>query len=385
MLFIKNAEIYTMADEIIENGCILIEAGKIKEIGNDLVAPLDATVVDASGKKVFPGFIDAHCHIGMWEEGIGFEGADGNEMTDPVTPHLRAIDALNPRDEAFENAIKGGVTAAATGPGSANVIGGTFAVVKLHGDRIDDMVMNPSVAMKCAFGENPKRVYAEKKITPTTRMGTAAKLRETLAKAVEYSKKIELAGDDASKLPAYDMKLEAMLPVVKGEIPLKAHAHRADDIFTSIRIAKEFGVKLTLEHCTEGHLIADHLAKEGYFATIGPSFGSKSKFELNNKTFDTPRVMVEAGCKIAIMTDSPVIPLEYLPMCAALAHKAGLDEMEALKCITINPAEVLGVQERIGSLEAGKDADIVIWDRHPFDLQAHVEMTIVNGEIVYKK
>ena len=385
MLFIKNAEIYTMVGEIIENGCILIEAGKIKEIGNDLVAPLDATVVDASGKKVFPGFIDAHCHIGMWEEGIGFEGADGNEMTDPVTPHLRAIDALNPRDEAFENAIKGGVTTAATGPGSANVIGGTFAVVKLHGDRIDDMVMNPSVAMKCAFGENPKRVYAEKKITPTTRMGTAAKLRETLAKAVEYSKKIELAGDDASKLPAYDMKLEAMLPVVKGEIPLKAHAHRADDIFTSIRIAKEFGVKLTLEHCTEGHLIADHLAKEGYFATIGPSFGSKSKFELNNKTFDTPKVMVEAGCKIAIMTDSPVIPLEYLPMCAALAHKAGLDEMEALKCITINPAEVLGVQERIGSLEAGKDADIVIWDRHPFDLQAHVEMTIVNGEIVYKK
>ncbi|MBF4694488.1 amidohydrolase [Fusibacter ferrireducens] len=385
MLFIKNAEIYTMAGEIIADGCILIEAGKIKEIGVDLVAPLDATVVDASGKKVFPGFIDAHCHIGMWEEGIGFEGADGNEMTDPVTPHLRAIDSINPRDEAFENAIKGGVTTAATGPGSANVIGGTFAVVKLHGDRIDDMVVNPSVAMKCAFGENPKRVYAEKKVTPTTRMGTAAKLRETLAKAVEYDKKIKFAGDDVSKMPAYDMKLEAMLPVVRGEIPLKAHAHRADDIFTSIRIAKEFGVKLTLEHCTEGHLIADHLAKEGYFATIGPSLGSKSKFELNNKTFDTPRAMVEAGCKIAIMTDSPVIPLEYLPMCAGLAHKAGLDEMEALKCITVNPAEVLGVQDRIGSLEAGKDADIVIWDRHPFDLQAKVEMTIVNGEIVYQK
>lgn len=385
MLFIKNAEIYTMNGHVIQNGSILVEAGKIKEIGKDLVAPLDATVIDASGKKVFPGFIDAHCHIGMWEEGIGFEGADGNEMTDPVTPHLRAIDALNPRDEAFENAIKGGVTTAATGPGSGNVIGGTFAVVKLHGDRIDDMIINPCVAMKCAFGENPKRVYAEKKMMPTTRMGTAAKLRETLAKAIEYNQKIELAGEDASKLPAYDMKLEAMRPVVKGEIPLKAHAHRADDIFTSIRIAKEFGVKLTLEHCTEGHLIADHLAKEGYFAIIGPSFGNKSKFELNNKTFDTPRVMVEAGCKIAIMTDSPVIPLEYLPMCAALAHRSGLDEMEALKCISINAAEVLGIQDRVGSLEAGKDADIVIWDRHPFDLQSHVDMTIVNGEVVYKR
>ena len=306
-------------------------------------------------------------------------------MTDPITPHLRAIDAINPRDEAFENALKGGVTTAATGPGSANVIGGTFSVIKLYGDRIDDMIVKETLAMKCAFGENPKRVYNDKKMMPMTRMGTAAKLRETLAKAVEYRDKKAAAGDDATKLPAYDMKLEAMLPVVNGEIPLKAHAHRADDIFTSIRIAKEFGVKLTLEHCTEGHLIAEHLAKEGYPAIVGPSFGNKSKFELNQKTFDTPGVLHKAGVKVAIMTDSPVIPLEYLPMAAALAHKAGLDEFEALKCITINAAEILGVEDRLGSIELGKDADLVIWNAHPFDLQAKVTYTIVNGKVVYQR
>lgn len=385
MLFIKNAKIYTMAGEVIENGCILVENGKIKEIGTDLVAPLDAQVIAGEGKNVFPGFIDAHCHIGMWEEGIGFEGADGNEMTDPVTPHLRAIDALNPRDEAFENAIKGGVTTAATGPGSANVIGGTFSVIKLHGNRIDDMIVKETLAMKCAFGENPKRVYNDKKMMPSTRMGTAAKLRETLAKTVEYRDKKVAAGGDASKMPSYDMKLEAMLPVINKEIPLKAHAHRADDIFTSIRIAKEFDVLLTLEHCTEGHLIADQLAKEGYPAIIGPSFGNKSKFELNQKTFDTPGVLHKAGVKIAIMTDSPVIPLEYLPMAAALAHKAGLEEMEALKCISINAAEILGVDDRIGSIEVGKDADLVVWEGHPFDLQARVAFTLINGEVVYQK
>ncbi|HAS74906.1 MAG TPA: amidohydrolase [Clostridiales bacterium UBA8960] len=384
MLFIKNAKIFTMTDDVIQNGCILIEDGKIKEVGTDLVAPLDADVIDAMGKNVFPGFIDAHCHIGMWEEGIGFEGADGNEMTDPITPNLRAIDAINPRDEACANALKGGVTTAATGPGSANVIGGVFSVIKLHGDRIDDMVVVENLAMKCAFGENPKRVYNDKKMMPSTRMGTAAKLRETLMKTIDYRDRKLAAAGEAGKMPLFDMKLEAMLPVINKEMPLKAHAHRADDIFTSIRIAKEFDVLLTLEHCTEGHLIADQLAKEGYPAIIGPSFGNKSKFELNQKTFDTPGIMVKAGVKIAIMTDSPVIPLEYLPMAAALAHKAGLDEMEALKCITINPAEILGISHRLGSIEAGKDADIVIWDGHPFDLQARVAYTLVNGQVVYK-
>ena len=384
-MFIKNAKIYTMAGDVLKNSSIVVENGKIKAIGTDISIPEGAEIIDASGKLIFPGFIDAHCHVGMWEEAMGFEGSDGNEMTDPITPHLRAIDSINPADEAFRNALKGGITTAATGPGSANVIGGTFTVLKLYGDRVDDMILKETLAMKCAFGENPKRVYNEKKLMPSTRMGTAAKLREVLAKAVEYKNKIEDAAGDRTKLPPYDMKLEALLPVVKGEIPLKAHAHRADDIFTSIRIAKEFGLKLTLDHCTEGHLIAGHLAKEGLPAIVGPSFGNKSKIELANKTFDTPKILNEAGVKIAIMTDSPVIPLEYLPMCAALAHKAGLDEMEALKCITINPAEILGIADRVGSLEIGKDADIVIWNGHPFDIQSTVDKTIVDGKIVFSR
>ena len=385
MYVVKNAKIHTMAGEVIEKGMICIEAGKIVDLGTACVYPLDAEVFDAEGKNVFPGFIDAHCHIGMWEEGIGFEGADGNEITDPITPHLRAEDAINPRDEAFVNALKGGVTTAATGPGSANVIGGTFIVLKLFGDRVDDMIIKAPLAMKCAFGENPKRCYNERHRTPTTRMGIASLLRETLAKAKEYHLKQELAKEDASKMPTYDMKLEAMLPVIRGEMPLKAHAHRADDIFTAIRIAKEFGVLLTLEHCTEGHLIADHLAKEGYPAIVGPSFGNKSKFELNQKTFDTPNALLKAGVKVAIMTDSPVIPLESLPMCAALAHKAGMTEYEALRAITVTPSEILGISDRVGTLEIGKDADLVIWDGHPFDLQATVVSTIINGKVVYER
>ncbi|MDO4800067.1 MAG: amidohydrolase [Bacillota bacterium] len=385
MIHIKNATVYTMAGKPLKDTDLLIEKGKIKEIGKQLKAKKGAEVIDAKGKFVFPGFIDAHCHIGMWEEGIGFEGADGNETTDPVTPHLRAIDAINPRDEAFENALKGGVTTAATGPGSANVIGGYFAVLKLHGNRVDDMVINPALAMKCAFGENPKRVYNEKKQMPSTRMGTAAKLRETLAKTVEYKAKKDAAKGDLSKMPPYDMKMEAMLPVIERKIPLKAHAHRADDIFTSIRIAKEFNTLLTLEHCTEGHLIADQLAKEGYPAVVGPSFGNKSKFELNQKTFETAGVLQKAGVKVAIMTDSPVIPLEYLGLCASLAHKAGMAEEEALKAITIRPAEILGLESRIGSLEVGKDADVVIWSKHPFDVQAVAETVIVNGVVAVRQ
>ena len=382
---IKNAMIYTMAGQVYENGCILIEAGKIKEIGTDCVAPLGAKVIDAKGEYVFPGFIDAHSHIGMWEEGIGFEGADGNEKTDPITPHLRAEDAINPLDEAFENAIRGGVTTAATGPGSANVVGGTFVVMKLHGSRVDDMLIKAPLAMKCAFGENPKRNYNDRKETPMTRMGIAAKLRELLFKSKQYRDQKNRAGDDVSKMPAFDMKLEAMLPVINGEMPLKAHVHRADDIFTAIRIAKEFNLKLTLEHCTEGHLIANTLAKEGYPAIVGPSFGSKSKFELNQKTFETAAALHREGVKFALTTDSPVTPLEHLTLCASLAVKAGLPMVEALKAITIYPAEILGVDHLIGTLEVGKDADLVIWQKHPLDIQAKVTLTMVNGETVYQK
>jgi imidazolonepropionase-like amidohydrolase len=384
MIFIKNGTIYTMVGKVIEKGSILIKEGKIVEVGKDIIAPLDAEVIDVEGKVVLPGFIDAHCHLGMWEEGIGFEGSDGNEMVDPVTPHLRAIDAINPMDISFEEAYQGGVTTAITGPGSANVIGGTFVAIKTAGNRIDDMIIKNPVAMKVAFGENPKRVYDSQKKSPMTRMATAAILRETLFKAKSYMDKKDRA-EDSSKSPEFDMKMEAMIPVLKKEIPLKAHAHRADDIFTAIRIAKEFDVDITLDHCTEGHLIVDELVKEGKSAIVGPSLGNRSKFELKNMTFETPKVLVEAGIKVAITTDSPVTPLQYLPLCAGLAHKAGLDEMEALKCITINAAEIVGLSDRIGSIEVGKDADITIFDGNPIkDVNHRTYMTIIDGKIVYK-
>lgn len=385
MLFIKNGNIFTMAGDVIEGGSILIKDGKILEVGQDLVAPLDAQVIDARDKMVMPGLIDAHCHLGMWEEGMGFEGSDGNEAIDPITPHLRAIDGINPMDKAFEEAYMGGITTAVTGPGSANVIGGTTVAIKTYGKRVDDMIIKDPVAMKIAFGENPKRVYSSQKKSPVTRMATAALLRETLFKAQAYMEKKELAGDDTSKMPEFNLKMEALIKVLKKEIPLKAHAHRADDIFTALRIAKEFDLDITLEHCTEGHLIADYLAQEGKGAVVGPTMSNRSKVELMNMTFETPKVLHEAGVKVAITTDSPVIPLHYLPICAGLAVKSGLDEMEALKAITINPAEIVGIDEKVGSIEVGKDADIVIYDGNPIrDINCKTYATIIDGDLVYK-
>ncbi len=385
MLFIKNGNIYTMAGDIIENGSILIEDGKIKEVGKDLVAPLDAQVIDAGGRMVLPGFIDGHTHLGMWEEGIGFEGSDGNEMVDPVTPHLRAIDAINPMDEGFELAYKAGITSVVTGPGSANVIGGFATAIKTYGKRVDDMIIKDPVAMKIAFGENPKRVYNSQNKSPITRMATAAILRESLFKAKAYLEKKERANGDPSKMPEFDLKMESLAMVLKREIPLKAHAHRADDIFTALRIAKEFNVDITLEHCTEGHLIADYLQEEGKGAFVGPTLSNKSKVELRNLSFETPGILNKKGIKLGITTDAPVIPLQYLPICAGLAVKSGMDEMEALKAITIYPAEIVGIGDRVGSIEVGKDADIVIFDGNPIkDLGCETFATIINGEVVYK-
>ncbi len=385
MLAIKNAKIYPVDGPVIENGTVLIDGGKIAQVGANVVIPVGAEVIDAGGRSVYPGFIDAHCHLGMMEAAIQFEGDDVNEATDPVTPQMRGIDGFNPVDETVKEALEAGVTCCATGPGSANVVGGTFMVIKTHGDRVDDMVIKDPLAMKIAFGENPKRVYNSKNKTPSTRMGTAAVLRETLAKAVRYKEQIERAGDDASKLPAYDAKMEAMLPVVRKEIPLKAHAHRADDIFTALRIAKEFGVGITLEHCTEGHLIADHLAKEGAPAIIGPSFGHKSKFELTNKTFKTPGILAKAGVKVAIMTDSPVVPLATLPLMAGMAVQAGMDKADALRAVTLTPAEILGVDNRVGSITPGKDADLSVYDGDALDITGHAWMVVIDGKVVFKK
>lgn len=385
MILIKNGKILTMAGEAVENGEILIDGGKILEVGEAVVAPLDCEIIDAKGGYVMPGIIDAHCHIGMWEDAVGFEGADGNEATEPITPHMRAIDAINPADGAFKEAWENGITCVCTGPGSANVIGGTFAVIKTKGKRVDDMVVMEPAAMKIAFGENPKRVYNSKNKMPSTRMGTAALLRETLFKAKAYLEKKERAVKENEKLPDFDIRLESLMPVMRKEIPLKAHAHRADDIFTAIRVAKEFGLDITLEHCTEGHLIADELAAEGLCAIVGPTLSNRSKIELKELTFETPAALSKAGVKIALMTDSPVIPVHYLPLCASLAVKAGLDEETALKAITINPAEILGIDSRVGSLEAGKDADIVVFDRHPLDVQAVAKYVLIDGKIVSQK
>ena len=383
MLLIKNGYVKTMAGSDFENGSILIgDDGKIIAVGENLSAPEGCTVIDAQGLLVTPGCVDAHCHIGLDNEGMGWEGHDYNEIVDPLTPQMRAIDSINPQDEAFALALQGGVTSACTGPGSANVVGGSFVAIKLSGKRVDNMIIRNPLAMKCAFGENPKRCYGQGlKKSPYTRMGTAALLRELLFKAKDY-----MTQKDEGKNPAFDMKLEAMLPVMRGEIPLKAHAHRADDILTSIRIAKEFGLKITLDHCTDGAIIADELAKEGFSAFVGPTLGGKSKIELRNKSFTTPVVLHEAGVPISIITDAPVIPLQYLPMCAGLAVDAGLDEETAWHTITINPAVQTGIGDRVGSLEAGKDADVVIWTANPLTtVGAQAYTTIVDGKIVYQK
>ena len=381
MLLIKNGYVKTMAGADIENGSVLIgDDGKIIAVGKNIAAPAGATVVDAGGRLVTPGCVEAHCHIGVHDQAMRWEGNDVNERSDALTPHLRAIDAIYPQDTMFAEAIAGGITTACTGPGSANVVGGTFAAIKTVGSRIDKMIVKEPVAMKCAFGENPKNAYGQtSKKSPVTRMGTAALLRELLFKARRY-----IEDKEAGKSHSFDIKLEAMIPVLKGEIPLKAHAHRADDILTSIRIAKEFGVKLTLDHCTDGAIIAGELAEEGFPALVGPSWGSKSKPELLHKAFTTPAVLHAAGVSISIVSDAPVTPISRLPMYAGLAVAAGLPMEEAWRAITINPATHLGIADRVGSLEAGKDGDVVIWTADPVTtIQATSYMTVVDGKIVH--
>ncbi|MCI7736929.1 MAG: amidohydrolase [Clostridiales bacterium] len=356
---------------------ILCEDGKIAAIGLGLSVPDGCEIVDVSGLRVYPGFVEAHGHIGLDGYGIGYEGQDYNEYGDILTPQLRAIDGIKPGDYAFAEAAAAGVTCVCTGPGSSNVLGGTFAAIKTTGRRVEEMLVRADVAMKCAFGENPKRCYREK--GNSSRMSTAAKLREMLFKAKEYDRKLRAAGDDESKLPPFDMKLNALLPVIRGEIPLKAHAHQADDMFTAIRIAKEFGVRLTLEHCTEGHLVADLLAAEHIPMAVGPTFGNASKYELRKKTWETPAILDKAGCTISIITDAPVTPLKYLPLCAGFAVHAGLDPFHALQAITINPARHIGIEDRVGSIEVGKDADLVVMDGSCFEISTSVAHVYING------
>jgi len=394
MLLIKNGKVLTMTGKNHERGYVLIDEGKIikvtgeyDEIEDLLQNKENLEVIDAEGKYVLPGLIDAHCHVGMWEDAVGFEGDDGNESTDPVTPQLRAIDGVYHADRSFEEARENGVTTVVTGPGSANVIGGQFAALKTYGRRVEEMILKDPVAVKIAFGENPKTVYNEKKQMPTTRMAIAAILRENLMKAREYKKQLEDYEKDPENndKPEFDLKMEVLKKVLDGEVPVKAHAHRADDILTAIRIAKEFGIRMSIEHCTEGHLITDILAEEKVPVIVGPLLTDRSKIELRNQSLKAPGILSRAGIEIAIMTDHPCIPIQHLCLCAALAAREGMDEEEAMKAITINAAKATGIDDRVGSIEESKDADIAIFDGHPFEFRTHVVTTIINGKIVYQK
>ena len=379
-MLIKNGTIHDAVNREAYEGDVRIKNGKITEIGKNLKPESKEKVYDVSGKQVYPGFVDAHSHLGLDDYGMGFEGHDYNEMGDMVACQLRGIDSYYPQDKAIPMALAGGVTTVGVGPGSANVLGGTFLAVKTYGNCVDDIVVKDPVAMKCAFGENPKRCYRDK--GDSARMTTAAKLREMLFAAKDYMDRKEAAGDDVKARPKYDMKMEALIPVLKGELPLKAHAHRADDICTALRIAKEFGVKITLEHVTEGHLIVEELKRANVPLAVGPSLVNASKIELVNKTFDTPGILAKAGLQVSIITDAPVVPEQYLPLCAGLAVKSGMDPFDALKAITINPAKHLGIDDKVGSLEVGKDADVVVADGDPMDSSTKIEAVFLNGKKV---
>lgn len=370
MLF-KNATIYTMEQEPFV-GDFKIDKGVFTQVGKNLTPDEGEDIQDLNGLYVFPGLVESHCHLGMEETAIRFEGDDVNEITDPITPNMRGIDGCNPMDETVELALKGGVTTVAAGPGSANVLGGTFFAYKTKGNCIDEMAIENPIAMKAAFGENPKRCYQGKKID--TRMQISALLRETLEKTKEYMEKKE-AGKDV----AYDQKLEAMIPVVKRELPLKCHAHRADDILTAIRIAKEENIKITLDHVTDARCILPQIKESGFPCICGPALTHKSKFELANMSFETPNELYKAGILFSIITDSPVIPQQYLSLSAALAAKAGLPEYEAIKAITINPAKILHLDNRVGSIKVGKDADFIICTKSLLDLTNTIKNVYING------
>lgn len=384
MLYIHHGTVYTMAGKTYENGAVLIDGGKIKAVGKEIPLPKqECTQLDAQGGWILPGLMEAHCHIGITEEKKGFEGDDCNEVNEPVTPYLRALDAVNPMDSAFHNALSVGITSVMVGPGSSNVVGGQFLVMKTYGRVLDRMVLKEPAAMKVAFGENPKTNYSGQNKMPSTRMSIGAMLREELTKAKNYQSQKEAAQKKKESFET-DYKMECWLPVLKGEIPLKAHVHRTDDILTAIRIAKEFNLGLTLDHCTEGHLIADEIKESHFPAIIGPTLSSRSKIEVQNMDFKTPGILKDAGVLVAITTDHPVTRIQYLPICAGFAAKEGLGIEEALKAVTCNPAKICGVADRIGTLQVGKDGDVAIYDGNPMEVFTKTLYTIVEGEIAYR-
>ncbi len=379
---IKNADIITMAGANYKNGCILFD-DKILYVGEEKNLPADK-IIDAQGKKVMPGLIDAHCHVGMFEDSLGFEGDDGNEDSDPVMPHLRAIDGINPFDRGFSDACSAGVTTVVTGPGSANPVGGQFAAVKTYGICVDDMVIKAPAAMKFALGENPKCVYNEKEEAPVTRMGTMALIREILIKSKDYMNQLDRYNENSEEhdKPEFDIKLDAMIPVLKKEIPVKIHAHRADDICSAIRIGKEFDICVTIEHCSDGDAVASILEREKLPIMLGPTLSDRSKIELKNLTFDTYKNLSDRDLDVAIITDHPEITIENLPLCAVMAVKHGMNEEKALKAITITAAKNCWINDRVGSLEIGKDADIAMFTDLPTRFDSECVMTFINGKQV---
>jgi imidazolonepropionase-like amidohydrolase len=385
MLAIVGKKVNTITNGIIKNCVILVENGKIKAIGTDIKIPDGTKTLKA--KYVMPGLVEAHCHIGISEERIGWAGSDGNEMTEPSTPHVRALDGIkaNADESGLEAALCEGITTAQILPGSANVIGGSGVVIKTAPKTtIDHMILRNPSGMKIAFGENPMRVYGvQKKVMPSTRMGVAGILRENLQKTKNYMEKKVLSADDPEKLPEVDLRLEALVPVLKKEIPFRAHAHRADDVATAIRICEEFDVEMSWEHATEGHRIAEYIAAKKIPAVWGPSLMSRPKWEMRELGYETPRIMYEAGVKFAIQTDAPGSTIRFLPICAALSVREGLPYDYALKAITIIPAEIIGVSDRVGSLEVGKDADIRLLSGDPLEFMTKCQKVIINGEAVH--
>ncbi len=401
MIAIKNGKVLTITQGVFDPGTVLIEGGRIVAVGEHVEIPEDAEIYDASEKWVLPGLIDAHCHTAIFADGVGWEHSDGNEATDPITPHLRAIDAVHPEDMAFEDLVKAGVTTINTGPGSANLVGGQWVCVKTAPkSTIEEMVLLEPAGMKMALGENPKRVYGEQNKMPSTRMGNAAVLRSALvdaqnylAKWARYEKELEeyngkvSTGDKEAKEPVppeRNLKWEALGKVLTHEMKARIHAHRADDMLTAIRIAEEFNLDIAIEHATEGYKIADVLAKKNIPVIVGPILLDRPKYEMRGLDPKNPGVLSKAGVKVAIQTDS-FSAVKYLAINAALAVREGMDVDEALKAITINAAEIIGVEKRVGSLEPGKDADVVIFSAHPFEYQSVVELVLVDGQVVYRK
>ncbi len=380
MLIIKGGTFHTACGEDVNNGTLVIEAGVIKELyTEERTDPAGVEIINARGKHITPGLIDVHTHLGICEDGIGQDLCDLNETTEPSTPHLRVIDAINPADTAFKDAVAAGVTSAQVLPGSANVFGGEAAVLKMAGDTVEEMLTIERSGIKVAFGENPRRIYGkEQNKQPRTRMAIAAILREDLTKAANY-----LTQKEAGPSEQQDLKLEALARLLRGEVVMRAHAHRADDIATALRIADEFGLKVTIEHCTEGQKVASLLAARKVSVALGPNLSAKCKIELRELSWHNIVNLAAAGVPYAIITDHPVVPIHYLNVCAALAVREGLTEREALDGITINAARHLGLEDRIGSLEAGKDADIAIWSGHPLDYRSKAEKTLIDGRVIY--